>query len=290
MKQIRITFIALFALLLIAKPLTAQDNRTLDTKVADLLVQVPANDQQKLNSQMQSMLSLEEAGLQMILDLVIPPGTGDDTKPRVAIESLSRYLSQSGLEKERTSWELLILKQIEKQEDPFVKSFFISQFNYFDSDTAIESLSRFLTDPELQDPAIRAIRDIDPEAAADLFVNQLNQCEGRRQIALINAIRKTGNSSHASAVAGLAGTDSTELQKSVLACLAKLGNPDSYGVLLNAAKESGYQPEPTNATGSLVVYAQSLSKQNSHNLSLKICKDVMKRCTASDQIHLKCAA
>ena len=110
MKHIRITLVVLFALLLISKPITAQDQRTLDTKVADLLVQVPASDQQKLNEQMQSMLSLEEAGLQMIMDLVIPPGTGDDTKARVAIECLSRYLRQPGRYKKALQWEAMILK------------------------------------------------------------------------------------------------------------------------------------------------------------------------------------
>lgn len=290
MKDIRITLVALSALLLIANPLAAQDNRTLDTKVADLLVQVPANDQQKLNNQMHSMLSLEEAGLQMVLDLVIPPGTSDDTKPRVAIESLSRYLSQPELEKESLQWESMILKEIEKRENPFVKSFFISQLNYFGSDAAMKHLSRYLTDPKLQDPAIRAIRDINPEAASDLFVDRLDRCEGRAQIGLVNVIRKTGNKSHAAAVASLAGTGSPELQRSVLACLAELGNPDSYGVLKDAAKESGYKPDPTNATGSLVVYARSLSEQNNHDLSLKICKSVIKKCTAPEQIHFKSAA
>ena len=125
MKHIRFTLVVLFALLLTAKPLTAQDNRTLETKVADLLVQVPAQDQQKLNAQMQSMLSMEEAGLQMILDLVVPPGTGDDTKARMAIESLSRYVSQPELEEEQSEWEALILNEIESQEDVSVKSFFI---------------------------------------------------------------------------------------------------------------------------------------------------------------------
>ncbi len=290
MKYIRITLVALFALLLISNPLSAQDNRTLDTKVADLLVQVPANDQQKLNNQMHSMLSLEEAGLQMVLDLVIPPGTGDDTKPRVAIESLSRYLSQPQMEKESLQWESMILKEIDKRENPFVKSFFISQLNYFGSDAALESLSHYLTDPKLQDPTIRAIRDINPDAVADLFVSKLNQTEGRAQIALVNAIRKTGNSSHAAAVASLAGSGSTELQRSVLACLAKLGNPDSYGVLNSAAKKAGYMPEPTSATGSLIAYAETVSEQNNHDLSLKICKSVIKKCTAPEQIHFKSAA
>ncbi|NOR33226.1 MAG: DUF1080 domain-containing protein, partial [Bacteroidales bacterium] len=240
--------------------------------------------------QMQSMLSMEEAGLQMIMDLVIPPGTGDDTKARVAIESLSRYISQPGMEKEQSAWEVMILKEIEKRENPYVKNFFISQLNYFGSEVSISHLTPYLTDPKLQDPVIRAIRDINPEEAAGLFVDRLQSCEGRTQIALVNAIKNTGNSSHAEAVAALAGSDSPELQRSVLACLAVLGNPDSYGLLKNAAKETGYLPEPTRATGSLIVYARTLSKQNQRDLSLKICKNVIKRCSTPEQVTLKSAA
>ncbi len=290
MKYIRITLAVLFALLLILSPLAAQDNRTLDTKVADLLVQVPARDQQKLNEQMQSMISLEKAGLQMILDLVIAPGTGDDTKARMAIESLSRYYSQSGMMLESLGWEEMILKEIEKREDPEVKSFLISQLNYFGSSISIRSLSAYLTDPKLQDPAIRAMRDIFPKQAADQFADQLQNCEGRTQIALVNAIKNTGFITHADAVAALAGSDSPELQRSVLACLAELGDPGSYKILNDAAKKVEYIPEPTNATGSLIVYAQILSKQNEQQLSLKICKSVIKKCSTAEQVTLKSAA
>jgi len=290
MKHIRNILPVLLALLLSASQLTAQDNRTLETKIADLLVQVPASDQQKLNAQMQSMLGLEEAGLQMMLDLVIPPGTGDDTKARMAIESLSRYLSQPGTEKEQGLWEAMILKEIDYGENPQVQSFFIRQLNYFGSDSSLAQLSPYLADPELQDPVIRAIRDINPEKAADLFVEQLNNCQGRSQIALVNAIKNTGNDSHAQAVAALAGSESPELQRSVLACLAKLGNPESFKLLNDAAKKAAYLPEPTRATGSLLDYAQTLSEANMHDLSLKICNTVIKKCSEPEQLHFKSAA
>ncbi len=289
MKHIRFALLALFTLLL-ANPLTAQDKRTTETKVADLLVQVPASDQQKLNEQMQSMLSLEETGLQMILDLVIPPGTGNDTRARMAIESLSRYLSQPNMEIQQTRWEAMILNEIDKGNDPFVKRFFISQLYYFGSEVAIESLKVYLSDPLLQDATIRAIRDIDPEEAANLFVEMLDKSEGRMQIALINAIGETGNSHLAEAVSRLAGSSSAELQRSVLACLAKLGDPDSRALLKNAAKETGYLPESTRATGSLIVYAQTLSKQNRQDLSLKICLTLIKKCTAPEQVNFRNAA
>jgi HEAT repeat protein len=290
MKPIRFSLLALFTLLLLANPLTAQDKRTTETKVADLLVQVPASDQQKLDEQMQSMLGLEEAGLQMILDLVIPPGTGDDTKARMAIESMSRYLSQPDLEAQQIRWEAMILNEIKRREDSEIKNFFISQLYYFGSEAAIENLKVYLSDPESQDAAIRAIRDIDPEEAANLFVDMLDKCEGRTQIALINAIGETGDSRQAEAVARLAGSNSAELQRSVLACLGKLGNPDSHALLSDAASESGYLPEPTRATGSLIVYAQTLSKQNKQDLSLKICKTLMKKCTAPEQVNFRSAA
>jgi hypothetical protein len=70
----------------------------------------------------------------------------------------------------------------------------------------------------------------------------------------------------------LAGSDSPELQRSVLACLAELGHPDSYKILSAAASASKYMPEPTNATGSLLAYAETMTRQNDPALSLKICK------------------
>jgi HEAT repeat protein len=290
MKHIRPLYSALLALLLTFNPLSAQDNRTLDTKVADLLVQIPAGDQQKLNALMQSMLSLEKAGLQMILDMVIPPGRGDDTRTRMAIESLSRYLSQPGMEQEQNHWEAMILKEITGGEDPLVQSFFIRQLNYSGSQASLNQLSVYLTDPDLQDPAIRAMRDIDPAKAADLFAAQLQNTQGRPRIALVNAIKIIGNQNHADAVAALAGSGSVELQRSVLACLAVLGNPDSQKLLSDAAKKAGYMPESTCATGSFLVYASTLSEAGLHNQSLKISNSVIKKCSEPEQDVFKCAA
>jgi hypothetical protein len=290
MKYLRISLTALLALLLMSTPLAAQDNRTLDTKVADLLVQVPADNEQKLNQQMQDMLSLEENGLQMIMDLVVPPGTGDDTKARVAIESFSRFLSQGNMEKASLRWEAMVLKEIERRKDADVKYFFISQLYYTGSEASMELLSACITDAKLQDAAIRATRDIAPEKASDLFAAKLDKCEGRTQIALVNAIRKTGNSSHAVAVGKLAGSASTELQRSVLACLATLGGTDSYALLNDAAKSTGYMPESTNATGSLVIYAGTLADQKEGEMSMKICKTLMKTCKAPEQSGFKSGA
>ena len=175
MKIIKHLYITLFVLALSIGQIHAQDNRTLDTKIADLLVQVPADNEEQLNHQMKSLLELQEAGLQKILDQVIPLGTGDDTKPRMAVESLSRYLSQAGKEKEKAMWESMLLVEIDDRKGLFVKSFLISQLNYIGGVKSVEKLSPYLTDPILYDPAIRAMKDADPKLSSEKFADNLNK-------------------------------------------------------------------------------------------------------------------
>ncbi|MDY0099530.1 MAG: hypothetical protein RBR81_10035, partial [Bacteroidales bacterium] len=77
MKIKRILLIAsLF--LLVSSPSYSQDNRTIETKVADLLAQLPANNNQSTDKLMNDMLVLGEDGLTLICSRIIPAGTGDD--------------------------------------------------------------------------------------------------------------------------------------------------------------------------------------------------------------------
>ena len=87
----------------------SQDKRTTETKVADLLARLPANDLQFTDKLMGDMLPLGEPGIKQICDQIIPAGTGDDTRPRFAVESLSRFLSQKGKENERAMWEKICI-------------------------------------------------------------------------------------------------------------------------------------------------------------------------------------
>ena len=61
MKIHRILIIT-FSLLLVSIVSSAQDKRTLETRVADLLARLPANDQQFTDKLMVDMLTLGETG------------------------------------------------------------------------------------------------------------------------------------------------------------------------------------------------------------------------------------
>jgi hypothetical protein len=90
MKIKNLLFIS-FSFFMIFQSVFPQDNRTTETKVADLLARLPSNDHQYVDKIMVDILLLGESGLKQICDQVVPAGTGDDTRPRFAIESLSGF-------------------------------------------------------------------------------------------------------------------------------------------------------------------------------------------------------
>ena len=128
MKIKKIFFISLF--LLLSLPSYEQDNRTVETKVADLLARLPAADVPSTNKLMSEMFSLGEAGMKRICNQIIPIGTGDDTRPRFAVESMSRYLSQFGKEAEKATWEQVCISYATSQKDNTVKDFFMKQLQH----------------------------------------------------------------------------------------------------------------------------------------------------------------
>jgi len=74
----------------------AQDNRTLDTKVADVLAQMPTKNLTHRDNAMNELIELGPEGFQKLTAMLTPPAVGDDTAVRFALNSLSRYASQFG--------------------------------------------------------------------------------------------------------------------------------------------------------------------------------------------------
>ena len=77
------------SLLLISVFSQAQDKRTIETRVADLLARLPANDQQFTGKLMVDMMSLGETGIRQICDKVIPAML----KVRAAADALEEIVS-----------------------------------------------------------------------------------------------------------------------------------------------------------------------------------------------------
>lgn len=135
----------------------AQDKKTTETKVAELFARLSSNDQQPTDKLMSDMLSLGESGLKLICNQVVPAGTGDDALPRLAIESLSRFLSGKNKENERAMWETICISYASLKKDSVVTDFFMKQFQAIAGTQSAEALKPVLKEFENGNPDIRDV-------------------------------------------------------------------------------------------------------------------------------------
>ncbi|MDR2887414.1 MAG: DUF1080 domain-containing protein [Bacteroidales bacterium] len=289
MKTYRYFFIIL--LLLVAVPIAnSQDRRTVETKVADILARFPASDLQLADNLTADILLIGEQGLKQICDKIIPPGSGDDTPQRFAVETMSRYLSQKGRETDRKMWESMCISYIEKNSDKNVKDFFMKQLQLIGSAESAKAVAKYLNDKDLCEPAVAVIAVADPSAAEAIFAEALKN-QTNCAPAMMNHLAAMGSAIAVNEYIALASSSSdNNIKASAYNALALSGDDRANKILSEAAAAAGYKWELTAATESLLKYAETLGKNGNVKASDKICKLIMSKCNDNLNIHYKTKA
>ena len=286
MRQFRI--LSVLVLFIINQLAIAQDVRTLETKIADLLVQMPVSDLGHRDRLAEETYKLGEDGLSNICSMVVPPGRGDDTQVRFAIESLSKYLSGDVPTVKSEKWEKICIGFATSSSDQQVQSFFMNQLQWIGSIATVEALTPYLSDEFLCYPAISAMKQADPVKAGQVFSSVLGSLSGKPEIETVKALGVLKVTGAAGLLADMSGQDNDiNLQHNILKALALIGNPDSYNTLSGAAKSVKYLPEPSGATMALLEYAEELGSNGNTALSNNICQGLMKKCKSESQVHFK---
>ena len=120
--------------------ISAQDNRTLDTKVADILMQLPTEDLDHSDRLMQEIIDLGEDGILKITDKLVPLGTGDDTKARYAIQSVAIYNGGEEAKIQNGVVENALLNALGSASNNEVKTFLMDRLIYVGTDVSVPVL------------------------------------------------------------------------------------------------------------------------------------------------------
>ena len=286
MKQLRI--LSFLMLVMAGQAVFAQDVRTLETKIADLLVQMPVSDPGHRDRLVEETFNLGEEGLTSICSQVLPPGEGDDTRARFAIESLSKYLSADVPSGRTEKWEKVCIAFATNGQDQHVQAFFMSQLQWIGSTATLESLASYISDDFLCYPAISAMKYADPAKAGELFMEAMGSVSGKPEIEIVKALGELKVKNAAGRLAEMSmRVEDTYLQRQILTALASIGDSGSYKALSGAAKSQKFLPEPTGATLALLAYAEELGSNGHVDVSNQICQLLMKKCKAESQVHFR---
>lgn len=261
-----------------------KDERTIATRIADLLAQMPASDAALFKNNMNDIASLGEEGYVSLISKLTEPGKGNNSLIEYTVGGFSAYVSQNAKEDWRKMSVNAYCKALQKLNDKQSRSFLISQFDLVGKDDAVPCLTGFLTDDDLADPASRALVKINTPASKAALLSALVKSAGPARLSIIESLGDSRYQAAAQPIQTLiAAETNAELLKVALYALANIADPSSAPVLASAADKSGYGYDYTNATAVYLTYAEQLLKNGNQTLAEKIAKQILEK-TATDQL------
>jgi HEAT repeat protein len=289
MKILRIFLITL-TILAASGVARSQDQRTIETRVADLLARLPANDNQLTDKLMNDMSMLGEQGLKQICNQVAPAGSSNDIPARFAIESYSRYLSAKGREGARASWEKLCIDFAGTSRDNTVKDFFMKQLQIIGGEPSAQAMKVYLSSKELCEPALAVIVASGGKSTEAILAEALKNKDLPCAASVMNALSGMKSQLAVNEYIQWASVNDVNTQASAYYALARSGSPLALPVLSEAAAKVQYHWEHTGATASLLDYAWIVADKGDIKTMDKITKLVMSKCNDVITIQNKSAA
>ncbi len=266
-----------------------QINRTINTKVADALAQVPTIDDARLNTLMGEVSGMKEEGFALFVAKIVPPGTGDDVAARFIVASLSKYVSQNGKSEDKLMVERGLQKALLGASDKDVQAFYLSQLYFVATDLSVTLLSQYLRDEKLCDAAVKVLLAINTPSAGDAILKVLDGARGIPALALAKAAGMMKIEAANPVLIKKLGSSDAKMQRVALQALALIASKESYSVLTDKAAKAKYRYEPTGIVSSLITYAGKLGEKGDLALCDKALAVLMSNCKDANQLQYRSA-
>ena len=226
-----------------------------DATVENLVARMPADNAQQGAAVSATFLALGPDAITELCKLIIPPGTGDDTKARWALSNLVKYTASYAPEDRRAMVARAVADVMNAADDKEVQAFLIRQLQVVGKTEVVPDLAGWLTDAALCEPAAQALQTIGGEAAGQALLKALGEADEALKTTLIQALGQLRVAAAVSQIVPHAESADRDRRLTALRALANIGAPQGHGLLREAMEdESAYVR--ARATSWLMLYAQ----------------------------------
>jgi len=287
------TFNLLTALFILQVAAHAQlpSNRTSATKIADVLAQQPAEENDKFTA---AMKELENFTADDIVELVtkLQPQGGANAKIEYATNSYAFYVTQAGMEAKRAVYAKGLIGALDKLTDKDNKGYVIKLLQQVGKDEAVSPLSKYLNDDYLVGKASRALVAIHTDQAKSVLVQALNVADSDiKKTALVTALGDLSVSDAEGKIIELIkNTNAPKFQKAAFTALSKIGGEQSAPLFVNQLELVKYQYDSNDITGLAVDYAETLVAAKKSAQAQKMADVLFKGATSNNATETKIAA
>lgn len=266
------------------------NNRTVKTRIADLLAMLPAENNAKFQSAMVEMDQIGKPGIKQLASMLLSSGKGDDSKVEYALGGYSFYVSQKGKEQIRKITAEAYCEQLLIEKENENKQFLIYQLQVMGGDESVPVLQRFLSDEYLCGPAARALAKINTRLSGNALFTSLKNASGLCVLSLVEALGDAPFTEAVSVIENMAQTNDQTLKKVVLNSLAKIGAASSFNILSASAASTGFTYKNDNATAAYILYLSRLIKNGNIKLAEEASLQLYNQSGAARQVHTQTAA
>lgn len=266
----------------------AQDNRTQQTKVADVLALMPAKDKTDADRLFKDLLNLNDEGLQLLTSRVLPNGQQEGVAARYAVSLLTHH---AGNKQEKARIESAYLKALADSRDTEVQAYFIDNLKVIGSTNSVRMLTEKINDQGLMHQAISALVSIgSPEARNALLSTLEKNTNSEATSRLIQALGELKHAPAVPVISKYASSDDITTKKHALWSLALIADAASYNTLLQNAKSAQFKNEPSEATHALIEYIHQVSAKEDKDLAIKTSQEILSNTLSPEQQHFRLAA
>jgi len=277
-----------------------------DPAVAALLAKVPADSAVAAADLGRELAALGPSGVRTLAGLLTEPGTGDDTKARMALHGLALYVAGPGHAAERKTAVAALAaileadaRAAENQPEtglgPSAREFLIAQLQIVGDALCVAPLERFLANEQLCEPATRALLAIAErgEGAADVAAalrRALPGASGPNQITILDALGTLGDRESVPLLLGAILNEGATCRDAALFALARSGDQKVFQTLAFAVETESWS-ERSRALDLLLAYVARLCETTTPSEAAAFLSKVSEHWvgTAEPDAHVRCA-
>lgn len=289
-----INYIVLLILLLCSQLTFAQspENRTVNTVIADVLAQMPAQNEKQFTEQQKDLIATGENGILQLVKMLSDSEKESRVKVEYALSGLTHYVSTSGQETARLTTVNAYLKALDGIKNNELKVFIIQQIAIAGKDEVIPKLSGYLDDPAvtISSPAAQALLSIHSPAAGKALLNALKTItRDTSKKNIITAISEMDLPEAEEPLRALLN-ENEALREVVLFALGSIGSKASLPDLAQAASKVNYASEKTGAVAAYLMLIRRIAEQGNVAEIEKITADLMRKAEKAGQLQIREAA
>lgn len=197
-------------------------------------------DKEKIEKAVAQIAEGGRENLLGLIDMLVPPGEGDDVKARYALHCVGVYLCKLEDKSRRRQFGEVLASQLGGPRPKAVQAYLCQELQVAGGPEAAPALGKLLCDEDLREPAAMALTAI-RQGAAEQFRAALPEAKGKCRLTVVMNLGVLRDADSVEALRQAATDEDREIRIAAVWALANIGDAGAADLLLKAADAQGWE-------------------------------------------------